>query len=189
MQAVDGVIFHPLFISVLNLMDTLLRTSLLTLSAAYTFRMIWIFRRVYLHLADFRTGAAAHTFFSVYPVAEHRNRVKHGVNSSKRAYVFAEWPINQNRQENCKKKQHVFPGIQPSQGAVHGFIQQMPPSSVPTGQISLQKYGAPCPKTSTRNIGSRITKNSSTTYLSLRKSLSPLNVRSFLGKGILYNKS
>lgn len=124
MQAVDGVIFHPLFISVLNLMDTLLRTSLLTLSAAYTFRMIWIFRRVYLHLADFRTGVAAHTFFSVYPVAEHRNRVKHGVNSSKRAYVFAEWPINQNRQENCKKKQHVFPGIQPSQGAVHGFIQQ-----------------------------------------------------------------
>ena len=64
-----------------------------------------------------------------------------------------------------------------------------PPSSVPAGQISLQKYGAPCPIISTRNNGSRITNTAKITYFSLRSSLSPLNVRIFLGNGILFNKS
>ena len=56
-----------------------------------------------------------------------------------------------------------------------------PPSSVPAGQISLQKYGAPCPMMSTTNIGSRITNTINITYFSLRNSLSPRNVRIFFG--------
>ena len=64
-----------------------------------------------------------------------------------------------------------------------------PPSSVPAGQISLQKYGAPCPMMSTTNIGSRITNTTRITYFSLRNSLSPRNVRIFFGNGILFSRS
>ena len=65
----------------------------------------------------------------------------------------------------------------------------IPPSSVPAGQISLQKYGAPCPMISTTNIGSMITNTRKITYFSFRRSLSPRNVRIFFGKGILFNRS
>ena len=65
----------------------------------------------------------------------------------------------------------------------------IPPSSVPAGQISLQKYGAPCPMISTTNMGSMITNTRKITYFSFRRSLSPRNVRIFFGKGILFNRS
>ena len=65
----------------------------------------------------------------------------------------------------------------------------IPPSSVPAGHISLQKYGEPCPIMSTKNIGSKITNTANITYFSLRSSLSPLKVRIFFGKGILFNRS
>ena len=65
----------------------------------------------------------------------------------------------------------------------------IPPSSVPAGQISLQKYGAPWPMISTTNMGSRITNTRKITYFSFRRSLSPRNVRIFFGKGILFNRS
>ena len=64
-----------------------------------------------------------------------------------------------------------------------------PPSSVPAGQISLQKYGAPCPMISTTNIGSRITNTTKITYFNLRSNLSPRNVRIFFGNGILFSRS
>ena len=64
-----------------------------------------------------------------------------------------------------------------------------PPSSVPAGQISLQKYGAPCPMMSTTNIGSRTTNTIRITYFSLRNNLSPRNVRIFFGNGILFSRS
>lgn len=62
----------------------------------------------------------------------------------------------------------------------------IPPSSVPAGQISLQKYGAPWPMISTTNMGSMITNTRKITYFSFRRSLSPRNVRIFFGKGILF---
>ena len=65
----------------------------------------------------------------------------------------------------------------------------IPPSSVPAGQISLQKYGAPWPMISTTNMGSMITNTRKITYFSFRRSLSPRNVRIFFGKGILFNRS
>ena len=64
-----------------------------------------------------------------------------------------------------------------------------PPSSVPAGQISLQKYGAPCPMMSTTNIGSKTTNTIRITYFSLRNNLSPRNVRIFFGNGILFSRS
>ena len=57
-----------------------------------------------------------------------------------------------------------------------------PPSSVPAGQISLQKYGAPCPIISTRNNGSRITNTAKITYFSLRSNIVAFECADFLRK-------
>ena len=58
----------------------------------------------------------------------------------------------------------------------------IPPSSVPAGQISLQKYGAPCPMISTTNMGSMITNTRKITYFSFRRSLSPPKCPNLLWK-------
>ena len=84
MQAVDGVIFHPLFISVLNLMDTLLRTSLLTLSAAYTFRTVDIFGNLYCHWTEMLTFLTAYTFSILQMHLIEAEAVKKGVKCPKR---------------------------------------------------------------------------------------------------------
>ena len=57
-----------------------------------------------------------------------------------------------------------------------------PPSSVPAGQISLQKYGAPCPIISTRNNGSRITNTAKSHIFQLTKQLVAFECADFLRK-------
>ena len=65
----------------------------------------------------------------------------------------------------------------------------IPPSSVPTGQINLQKYGEPCPMTSTKNKGIKMTNTTSIKYFIFLRNLSPLNVFIFFTKGILLSRS
>ena len=65
----------------------------------------------------------------------------------------------------------------------------IPPSSVPTGQINLQKYGEPCPMTSTKNKCNKRTNTTSIKYFSFLRNLSPLKVLMFFTEGILLSRA
>ena len=83
----------------------------------YTFRMIGLTDRIDLHRTDSCTGAAACALMFVYPVAEDGYGIKDGIHGAERAYVLAERPVDQDRQQNRHCQKHGFPCIQPSYGA------------------------------------------------------------------------
>ena len=67
-----------------------------TSAASDTLGVVAIFNRVYIHLANPFTLAAANTFVSVQPVSEHGDGIEKGVYCSQGAYILAKRSINYN---------------------------------------------------------------------------------------------
>ena len=109
---------HPflLFINDVSpafLMNGFYRTGFFTYPAADTFRMVWAFCRIHLHLTYSRAGPAVHASLPIHPITEHCDRIENRINRSQRTYVLAERPVNQNRQDYNSQQQCIFPYIQP----------------------------------------------------------------------------
>ena len=83
-----------------------------------------MFHRIHLHFTYIRTGFAFHTFFPVHPIPEHRDRIEYRIHRPQRADIFTKRPVDQDRQNDRNQKQHIFPDIQPPNGAPHRLIQQ-----------------------------------------------------------------
>ena len=97
--------------------------------------MICILHRVHLHLTDLCADSAAGTFLIIYPVSEHRDGIEYRIDRSQRTNIFAERPVDQNRENDGNRQQHIFPCIQPSHRASHGLVEQ------DKGNPSLQRPG------------------------------------------------
>ena len=117
----------------LVLLSALLKTSggdcsgrayFLALTATDTLGMVRVLDRVHLHLARPGAGSAAGAFALVGPVAKYRNGIEYGIDSPQGTDVFAEGTVDNDGQKDRDNEQHVLPGIQPAQGAVHGSVQQ-----------------------------------------------------------------
>lgn len=123
------------------------RTYFFALTAANTLRMVGSFGRINLHLADLCAGAALGTLIFIYPVFEHGNRIKNRIDGTQRTDIFAKRAINQDRTVKTVTARRTFfqTYSQPMALRIDLFRRTsgIPPSSVPAGQISLQKYGEP----------------------------------------------
>lgn len=86
--------------------------------------MVGVLYRIYPHFAQLGAGSAAHAFALIHPVFEHRDGVEYGVDGPQRADVLAERPVDDDGQQNGGHEQDIFPGVQPAQNIVHGFVHQ-----------------------------------------------------------------
>ena len=102
--------------------DCTCRTRCFASSAADTFRTVDFPDRIDFHLTGAGAFTTADAFVRIYTVAEDGYLIENGVKGSERTDVFAEWPVDQDRQDDCDDQDRILPQIQPANCAPHGFV-------------------------------------------------------------------
>ena len=72
----------------------MMRAGSFTVTAADTFGAVGSFGHINTHFANTFADSAMRAFFFVYLIAVKRYTVEEGIDSSERAYIFAERTIN-----------------------------------------------------------------------------------------------
>lgn len=78
-------------------------------AAADAFRAVWRFNGVNAHVAGFGAQTAIHTGILIHAQAIQRRSVEQSVCSPQRTNIFAEWPINEDRDQNCYNEDRCLP--------------------------------------------------------------------------------
>ena len=144
-----------------------------------------------IHLAGFCTFSTVNAFIFIHAVPEYGNRIKGRIKGPKRTDISAKWTINNDSKNNRNDQNSILPYIKSSHRTAHGFIQQDQRNAAFQCACRTDQF-AEIRSTLTHDIYYEHGEQDNTrkiTYFSFRRSLSPLKVRIFFGKGILFSRS